>query len=739
MNEFEAEDLISSADIARLADATPQAISNWRARHDDFPVPVAGTDKRPLFVYGQVLEWLQSMGKLAEVQFPEQNELGRLIRALSPGTTPIELFAANAFSLALLKIGKVIEAGNLATIEGLSGNEAILMGAARDGIAEIINGTKSLTMFEQILMDSDGQFGRYFRTVAISESWLSTRSELVRYFANSKDFQNSYSRFVTAFDARFPRESFATSTPVEFAESMSLQISKMSTPVESVIDVCAGVGNSLFALAKNLAPKSRLVAIEVEANLCGVIAARAVIESVNVVILSGDVVENLSNRKDFEASFDLVLCDSPLANTFSISQINVLKGIDVRTIGGEAPELIWTAICRWLVGDFGVALVLIGENSLGSQAGADVNARVHLLQTQQVQGVLELPAGIFSGVSLNRTRYLLVLNGVGKVASDSVRFVTHDEGLIGKAMSARESLTFGLHSLFEPAGLDDEQFSRSVPVSEVIVERGQMINRFFGSGDVGEELAEEIRPAKAWEGLVDRLSGTSEVNDLVFTADGELESIRIDDAVKNRMLKVYSGRSLAAKSGDATTEILHVGKSMIISGGGRRKVEYSAPSNSKFLLERGDVLLITLDKRIETLVWRDTVDAAPGVGVSVIRITSPSINPTHLAWALRGRRNVALLSDDGRMRFGVLGRFEFSIPPIASQNLVAERLESIERIEAAMRESLFELSEIRQMISTNLVYTGLRYKNVPEANDKNFLEMLETDPLRSEPNTGTPE
>jgi restriction endonuclease S subunit len=201
---------------------------------------------------------------------------------------------------------------------------------------------------------------------------------------------------------------------------------------------------------------------------------------------------------------------------------------------------------------------------------------------------------------------------------------------------------------------------------------------------------------------------------LEFTADGDQGTMRIDDAVKNKLLKVYSGRSLAAKTGEEATGILHVGKSTIIAGGDKRTRQYSAPSNSRFLLEKGDVLLTTLDQSIETLVWNGTGDAAPGVGVTVIRILMPTINPTHLAWSLRGRSNASLLSDDGRMRFGVLDRFEFSFPPIASQNKVAEKLESFERIESAMRDSLFELGEMRQKISTNLALTGLRFKIVPK-------------------------
>lgn len=49
---------LSPTDIARLADRTPAAVSNWQRRNPDFPRPVAGTKARPLFDRAEVLAWL---------------------------------------------------------------------------------------------------------------------------------------------------------------------------------------------------------------------------------------------------------------------------------------------------------------------------------------------------------------------------------------------------------------------------------------------------------------------------------------------------------------------------------------------------------------------------------------------------------------------------------------------------------------------------------------------------------
>src|SRR5690625_3907565 len=50
---------LSLADIADLAGVSRPAVSNWRARNDDFPAPVEGSpERRPLFSFHEVLTWL---------------------------------------------------------------------------------------------------------------------------------------------------------------------------------------------------------------------------------------------------------------------------------------------------------------------------------------------------------------------------------------------------------------------------------------------------------------------------------------------------------------------------------------------------------------------------------------------------------------------------------------------------------------------------------------------------------
>ncbi|MGC5021239.1 N-6 DNA methylase [Micromonospora sp. DT47] len=72
---------ITAAEIARLAGVGRAAVSNWRKRHPDFPVPVGGTPASPEFDLTQVEQWLHGQGKL-----PELSPVDRLWRHLAPTT-----------------------------------------------------------------------------------------------------------------------------------------------------------------------------------------------------------------------------------------------------------------------------------------------------------------------------------------------------------------------------------------------------------------------------------------------------------------------------------------------------------------------------------------------------------------------------------------------------------------------------------------------------------------------------
>src|SRR4051812_33045697 len=71
-----AKNLLTAADIARLAGVGRAAVSNWRRRYPQFPKPVGGTAQRPVFSREQVEEWLAETGKADQLSTAGRTETG---------------------------------------------------------------------------------------------------------------------------------------------------------------------------------------------------------------------------------------------------------------------------------------------------------------------------------------------------------------------------------------------------------------------------------------------------------------------------------------------------------------------------------------------------------------------------------------------------------------------------------------------------------------------------------------
>ena len=56
--------LVTAAEISRLAQVTRATVSNWRKRHNDFPVAVGGTDTSPAYDLDAVTAWLAANERL---------------------------------------------------------------------------------------------------------------------------------------------------------------------------------------------------------------------------------------------------------------------------------------------------------------------------------------------------------------------------------------------------------------------------------------------------------------------------------------------------------------------------------------------------------------------------------------------------------------------------------------------------------------------------------------------------
>ncbi len=104
--------VVSLAEIARIAGVGRAAVSNWRRRHENFPVPVGGTDTSPQFSLSEVELWLQQENKLKATAnpldrlWPEFEGLGdRDTSGLLVAQVGLRLGGTPAFDAADEKVG----------------------------------------------------------------------------------------------------------------------------------------------------------------------------------------------------------------------------------------------------------------------------------------------------------------------------------------------------------------------------------------------------------------------------------------------------------------------------------------------------------------------------------------------------------------------------------------------------------------------------------------------------------
>ncbi|MEW2623977.1 N-6 DNA methylase [Streptomyces sp. NPDC048106] len=90
---------VTAAEISRIAGVTRATVSNWRRRHDDFPVRSGGTDTSPLYDLRAVRDWLGARGHASAASPLEELRTTLRLRPSARGGTadllPLVLAAAD--------------------------------------------------------------------------------------------------------------------------------------------------------------------------------------------------------------------------------------------------------------------------------------------------------------------------------------------------------------------------------------------------------------------------------------------------------------------------------------------------------------------------------------------------------------------------------------------------------------------------------------------------------------------
>jgi hypothetical protein len=327
-------DVLTAADIARLAGVTRATVSNWRRRHADFPAPVGGTSASPAYSRGDVERWLTGRGAFPDL--PLDDQLWRSIRAVADDDT--------------------LAASLPDAVEYMTGGTDVLR--VRTGTSK----TAAMLALIEVLNESAQEHGR-----------RSVLDALIHRYADSSGAQ-------------------AGATPEPVAELMTALAAPRSG--DTVLDPAVGTGNLLFSTRKYRVSRLfgqdlKITTALLAARRYGPDADEPGGDDIETVLRQGD---SLRNDQFADLLADVVLCHPPFGvQDWGLDEL----AEDSRWQYGTPPrpegELAWVQHSLAHLREGGRAVVLMPPAAASRPSGRRI--RAELVRHGALRAVVSLPPG----------------------------------------------------------------------------------------------------------------------------------------------------------------------------------------------------------------------------------------------------------------------------------------------------------------------------------------------------------
>jgi type I restriction-modification system DNA methylase subunit len=360
--------LISTSDIAELADERLPVISTWRNRFkkgdNAFPSPAGGTPARPLFEFDAVSDWVSR-------NRPEKNLQERLlpvkiwsaIRSLTTaGVEQFELVYWLHLTLARRKTELTPGENGLV----LPSPDSVLHEAARGEVSDTVTRLIADAGTEELIAISD------FALARLSAGYGRAGGDIGAVGSNISGI---------------------------LARAASAHVA--STTGEAVIyDPSCGIGETIIQIAEDYMRSGRRVRVlgtEINQRVAAIATVRLQLRDIPAEIAAAD---SLSTQQFTDQLADLVVAEPPLGVSWT-----GMWPDSARSRFGIPPlrnaDLAWVvdAVARLRAG--GRGLVLTSVDAL-SRGGAEERVRAALVKSGAVETVIALPPNLlqYSGVAL---------------------------------------------------------------------------------------------------------------------------------------------------------------------------------------------------------------------------------------------------------------------------------------------------------------------------------------------------
>ena len=410
------EILVSLTDVAKFAKTSKSAVSNWRKRYKDFPVPRVEQPSGALFDLAEVEEWLIKTGRLTS-RVPQRELFWNVASSLRDQGSPDQI---SRFVIALILYVTVCEraaeAGSDLKVEPRDSWQEVskvhdweLMDAVARAVHSIENANPQLERMisvglERLDFRDRRDFGKSIRVIAANAEHRPGLDESDDLFDEVFEWRESFDRFLAE-----------SSTPNDLAILMSLIAASFGP---RVFDPAAGDAGVLLLTAqmhdagdartpegvKRQGGPRELLGYEVNPSVLWLARARMFLYGQKATL---EVTNSLLEPSVQGVAADVVVVDPP----FGMKDWGDARTIlDPRWEFGGPParsaDFAWLQVAWQALRPGGVALVLLPQGSLFRQ-GAESEIRRNMLRAGAVSAIVSLPAKMRTNTSIKCVLWVL--------------------------------------------------------------------------------------------------------------------------------------------------------------------------------------------------------------------------------------------------------------------------------------------------------------------------------------------
>lgn len=603
-------------DIAAVADVSRAAVSNWRARHEDFPQPAPDSPpRRPLFDLHEVITWLKNKDLL-----PESAEKKQATLALAAAANELRAAHFDAMSAATLPLYLLALRKQASTCDDSTWQQICTV-ATTGGLIHVLEQTPAPAGIDAATALPWDQIERNLS----GESVVNLLAGINR--ADSLGYSTAAETIIDAFlgiGGRGDISAFGSSNSLS-SKLLSAAAATTTAAGEMVFDPACGIGGTLIDLNSQVGGLA-LAGVDLDPAPATVAQLHAFLVDASATFTSAD---SLAHDPYPEETFNTVVSEPPLGMRIEqdvAAKLEASSGLDIAAPRFSDEAFLIYASTHLAAEGRGYILTTVGTGFRRTLA----QFRQTLVAQGGLEAVIQLPAGL---LSYSRVSTLLwVLRGPQDTPETSVLIADAT-----KATSAETDITQWLEDM--RSGRETSIPTRRVELAELITRNGDLtpstlLREELDSDEVTASLRASFTQLEKSIGHLQQLQA-SDIRSLT-PPPAATQHVTLQQLIDTGAVTTHRGHHRPQADGtvrDGIEAFL-----VPIREKGEDPDTVMAPRRSRWLQD-GDVLVPTMAHLPARVFTGDGHKWVAPTGVTVLEITDSGLDPTYLVACINASFN----------------------------------------------------------------------------------------------------